>query len=50
MDCPNCGVQINDLDVKFCETCGTELSFIEESTNTNYRNVLKTPSRRKRCC
>ena len=50
MNCPNCGTQINDLSVKFCEICGTELSLNKETNNTNDRNILKIPSGRKRCC
>jgi rRNA maturation endonuclease Nob1 len=50
MNCPNCGAQINGLNVKFCEICGTELLLNTETNNKNDRNILKTPSRRKRCC
>ncbi|MBY9021397.1 MAG: zinc-ribbon domain-containing protein [Candidatus Lokiarchaeota archaeon] len=50
MNCPNCGVQINDLSVKFCETCGTELILNKVTNTADDRNILKTSSRRKRCC
>ncbi len=50
LNCPNCGTQINDLDVKFCESCGIELSLKKETSNTNERTTLKTPPKRKRCC
>jgi uncharacterized membrane protein YvbJ len=50
LNCPNCGTQINDLTIKFCESCGIELSLNKEPANTTERNILKTPSKRKHCC
>ncbi|TES99716.1 MAG: zinc-ribbon domain-containing protein [Promethearchaeota archaeon] len=50
MNCHNCGTQINDLNVKFCESCGIELSLNKEPIQTDDKNIVKTPSRRKRCC
>ena len=50
MNCPNCGAQIDEVNIKFCEICGTELSLNQEINNSNHKNILKVSSKRKCCC
>ncbi|MEJ2251474.1 MAG: hypothetical protein P8Y70_17475 [Candidatus Lokiarchaeota archaeon] len=50
MKCPNCEANLPDTNLKFCEFCGAELSFVKESNYPDPQKILKSSKRRKRCC
>lgn len=51
MECPNCGVKIEEINTKnFCELCGFELNLKENIRKEPIRQDNPAKVSRRRCC
>ncbi|NVM35054.1 MAG: hypothetical protein HWN81_05630 [Candidatus Lokiarchaeota archaeon] len=50
MECPDCGITINNVNQNFCETCGFELNIAVKESNEQIKKEKSKRISHRRCC